>query len=148
MFQRYRKKGSGGLLAAALLFATGGSGLALAADADHDGVDDSTDRCPDTAQLPKIRPGSQYSAVYSEERRSGGPRSYPVDASGCEPDGDGDGVKDSADFCPDDTPETLAFGVAANGCPVQSDGDGTPDYRDRCPGSPIGTPTDPFGCPR
>jgi hypothetical protein len=46
--------------------------------------------------------------------------------NGC-PDTDGDGIKDSADACPD------VFGLAAlNGCP-DTDGDGVADKDDACP---------------
>lgn len=138
---------AGGIIAAACLIWVQATGAALAADNDNDGIDDAIDRCPHTAQVPKAPAGSRYEAVYTDARRSSGPASYPVDETGCEPDSDGDGVKDSADFCPHDRPETLVAGVAANGCPRQSDGDGTPDYRDRCPGTKRGIPADRFGCP-
>lgn len=72
-------------------------------------------------------------------------RSYPVDENGCEPDSDGNGVKDSRDFCPGNKKEELVMGVADNGRPRQSDLDGTPDYRDRCPDTPSGARTDRFG---
>lgn len=120
---------------------------ATRADADHDGVDDRRDRCPGTAQIKRVDPAWQYAVVVSEERLSPTPRSYPVDADGCELDGDGDRVVNSADYCPEDSPAALAAGVAPNGCPTQSDGDGTPDYRDDCPGTPRGVRADNRGCP-
>ncbi|MCA9667162.1 MAG: OmpA family protein [Myxococcales bacterium] len=43
------------------------------------------------------------------------------------PDGDGDGVVDRADRCPDVAART------ADGCPADRDGDTIPDDRDRCP---------------
>lgn len=139
---------SGGAIAAACLIWTQAAGPALAADADNDGVEDSLDKCPHTAQVAKAPIGSRYEAVYTELRRSRAPSSYPVDETGCEPDNDGDGVKNSADFCPDDAREALIAGVAKNGCPRHSDGDGTPDYRDRCPDTPRRVAADRFGCPR
>jgi len=116
-------------------------------DKDHDGVPDYRDRCPNTAQIKKVAPDFKYKAALSEDRYSPEPKSWPVNADGCEPDDDNDGVVNSKDFCPSDTPEMLVAGVAANGCPKQSDGDGTPDYRDKCPGTPFGVKTDKFGCP-
>jgi len=134
-------------IAAAILLSSGAGQTAIAADADNDGVEDTLDECAQTAQVPKAPAGSKYEAVYVEARLSSEQRSYPVDETGCEPDDDGDGVVNSADFCPDDTAATLPAGVAENGCPLQSDGDGTPDYRDRCPGTARGVSADSFGCP-
>lgn len=122
-------------------------GPAMAADTDHDGVPDDRDRCPHTAQIKKVDAGFPYAVALSEARRSSKPQAYPVDAHGCERDGDGDGVKDSADYCPRDTKEALSAGIAPNGCPKHSDGDGTPDYRDKCPGTPRGAKADASGCP-
>ncbi|MEN8118057.1 MAG: OmpA family protein [Bacteroidota bacterium] len=48
-------------------------------------------------------------------------------------DGDGDGVKDRKDECPD-TPPGVA--VDEKGCPIDRDGDGIPDYKDECPDEP------------
>ena len=45
---------------------------------------------------------------------------------GC-PDGDGDGVFDDADACPN----TPAGTVSARGCPLDSDNDGVPDSLER-----------------
>ena len=60
------------------------------------------------------------------------------------PDGDGDGVPDHLDQCPD-TPKGVE--VDAVGCPIDSDGDGVPDYLDKCPGTPKGVEVDATGCP-
>lgn len=120
--------------------------LALERDRDHDGGPDSRDWCPETRQLKKLPADFKFAAAVSPERIEPGVRSYPVDRNGCEPDSDGDGVKDSRDFCPRNEKEELEMGVAANGCPRQSDYDGTPDYRDRCPDTPRGKRTDRFGC--
>ena len=120
--------------------------FALETDQDHDGVPDSRDRCPHTAQLKKLPADFRYAPAVNPERMKPAVRSYPVDEHGCEPDSDGDGVKNSRDYCPDNTEEQLVKGVAANGCPRQSDFDGTPDYRDRCPGTPKGVESDSFGC--
>lgn len=88
-------------------------------DSDGDGVENGSDRCPNT------------------------PAGAKVDAYGCELDSDGDGVKDSRDQCPG-TPRGVA--VDANGCPNDSDGDGVTDDKDKCPGTPAGQPVDAVGC--
>jgi outer membrane protein OmpA-like peptidoglycan-associated protein len=93
-------------------------------DADHDGVYDRYDKCPDT------------------------PLKVKVDKKGCPVDTDGDGVPDYLDKCPD-TPADLAANVDKNGCIADTDGDGVPDYLDKCPGTPkaaIGF-VDAAGCP-
>jgi outer membrane protein OmpA-like peptidoglycan-associated protein len=58
-------------------------------------------------------------------------------------DGDGDGVLDVYDDCPD-TPAGAA--VNEKGCPRDTDEDGVYDGIDRCPGTPFGTRVDEFGC--
>jgi OOP family OmpA-OmpF porin len=126
-----------------LLFA----GKAIGSDGDHDGVPDNKDRCPNSVQVKKVDPSFSYAAAISPARLSKEPQSHPVDNNGCEFDKDGDGVKDSADYCPDDAKEALAAGIAPNGCPKQSDSDGTPDYRDKCPNTPKSVRTDALGCP-
>lgn len=60
-----------------------------------------------------------------------------------DPDSDGDGVKDSADACPN-TPAGRAVG--ANGCELDSDGDGVVDSADKCPGTPAGAKVLANGC--
>ena len=62
-------------------------------------------------------------------------------------DRDHDGVKDSADQCPN-TP--AGERVDASGCPLpkDSDGDGVTDNLDRCPATPAGTAVDATGCPK
>lgn len=74
-----------------------------AKDADHDGVMDKNDRCPDTS------PGSK------------------VDANGCIFDIDKDGLADDQDKCPDQ-----AGTKALSGCP-DKDADGIADASDACP---------------
>jgi OmpA-OmpF porin, OOP family len=89
-------------------------------DADHDGVVDIQDRCPDT------------------------PAGVSVDSHGCPVDSDRDGVPDYLDKCPG-TPAGVK--VDAEGCPLDSDRDGVADYLDKCPGTPAGAPVDGEGCP-
>ena len=119
---------------------------AYAADRDHDGVPDTADRCPDTAQLGKLPADFRYAPAVNPERLKPEPQAYPVDRYGCENDSDRDGVVNSKDYCPEDSQEALAMGIAANGCPKHSDGDGTPDYRDRCPDTPRNVRADQYGC--
>ncbi|RDH88588.1 MAG: hypothetical protein DIZ78_01255 [endosymbiont of Escarpia spicata] len=139
------KKPFGTLLLLAAFVA--GSAGAVEPDSDHDGVADALDRCPNTAQLKKLPADFKYATAVNQERLKPGPRAYPVDAHDCEPDNDGDGIVNSRDYCPEDTPQTLSKGIAPNGCPKHSDFDGTPDYRDNCPNTPRGIKTDALGCP-
>jgi outer membrane protein OmpA-like peptidoglycan-associated protein/opacity protein-like surface antigen len=96
-------------------------GKSITADADHDGVPDRKDKCPDT------------------------PIGARVDASGCPLDSDGDGVWDGIDQCPD-TPHGAT--VDAKGCPNDADNDGVPDGIDQCPNTPAGAVVDARGCPK
>jgi len=93
---------------------------APAADADHDGVSDKRDACPDT------------------------PRGATVDSRGCPADADGDGVLNGIDACPD-TPAGAT--VDARGCPHDQDGDKVFDGIDQCPDTPAGVAVDAKGCP-
>jgi len=90
------------------------------ADADHDGVADRLDRCPNT------------------------PRGAKVDADGCPIDSDHDGVYDGIDECPN-TPRGCT--VDSRGCEKDSDNDGVCDGVDRCPDTPAHTKVDRYGCP-
>jgi hypothetical protein len=77
------------------------------ADADHDGVLNQVDRCPN-------EPG-------------------PVENDGCpDLDSDNDGIIDRLDRCPDRAGVAVAFG-----CPdYDTDGDNVPDRVDKCPTEP------------
>lgn len=119
---------------------------AHAADRDRDGVPDTADRCPGSAQLKKLPADFRFAAAVNPARLSPQPHAYPVDRYGCENDSDGDGVVDSSDYCPQDSAQALTMGIAANGCPKHSDADGTPDYRDRCPDTSADAKTDRYGC--
>lgn len=123
------------------------SAEAMAKDSDADGVADTLDKCPDTAQLKKLPANFKYGVAVDPERLKPEAKAFPVDKHGCELDSDNDGVINSKDYCPDDTSEMLSKGIAANGCPKQSDGDGTPDYRDHCPNTPKGIKVNNQGCP-
>src|SRR5712692_2804519 len=93
---------------------------APAGDADHDGVPDKRDACPDT------------------------PRGATVDSRGCPADADGDGVLNGIDQCPN-TPTGAT--VDAMGCPHDQDGDKVLDGIDQCPDTPAGVAVDAKGCP-
>lgn len=116
-------------------------------DSDNDSIPNWVDQCPETAQLKPVPEDFKYKIAVNPERLSGEPKAWPVKWNGCEPDSDADGVKDSADYCPEDDAEMNSKGVAENGCPKHSDFDGTPDYRDKCPDTQKGVKTDRFGCP-
>lgn len=133
---------------AGMLLFTGAPSANETPDGDHDGVPDTADECPNTAQLNKLPADFKFKQAVNPERLKPGPQAYPVMANGCEPDTDGDGVVNSQDWCPNDTEQAISQGVEVNGCPRQSDGDGTPDFRDECPNTPQGTPTDARGCPK
>ncbi len=121
-------------------------GNVLAMDSDHDGIPNSKDRCPNTAQLKKLPADFKFAAAVNPERLKPDPQAYPVDQYGCEFDTDIDGVVNSKDYCQEDSKEALSMGVAENGCPKHSDGDGVPDYRDRCPNTPAKVKADKYGC--
>ena len=93
-------------------------------DGDHDGVPDSRDRCPDSAEDTD---GFE-------------------DEDGClDADNDRDGLADTADNCPGESEDKDGF-QDEDGCPdPDNDGDGVADAADRCP-LEAGT-SDAGGCP-
>jgi len=95
-------------------------------DDDNDGVDNSSDQCPNTST------------------------GETVDANGCSQsqlDDDNDGVTNDLDNC-SDTPANTT--VDANGCPIvinnDADDDGVIDDNDLCPNTPTGETADANGC--
>ncbi|MCB9550180.1 MAG: OmpA family protein [Myxococcales bacterium] len=68
----------------------------------------------------------------------------------CQADGDGDGIPDAVDACPE-VPEDLDGYEDTDGCPEDqdTDGDGIPDSRDQCPKEPedFDGDADEDGCP-
>lgn len=120
------------------------------ADADHDGVIDAQDRCPDTPAGVQVDANgcpldSDKDGVADYlDKCPGTPAGVQVDTNGCPLDADKDGVADYLDKCPG-TPAGVA--VDSNGCPLDSDGDGVFDYLDKCPGTPKGTKVNTDGCP-
>src|SRR3989442_1493334 len=88
------------------------------------------------------RPPRSTLFPYTTLFRSSGAR---VDAKGCPSDGDGDGVPDGVDQCPN-TPAGAVVDAAV--CPLDGDKDGVPDGLDKCPNTPPGTEVDAVGCTR
>jgi hypothetical protein len=97
-------------------------------DADHDGVPDDVDQCP---ELAEDRDGFQ-------------------DADGCPDwDNDDDGIGDADDRCPNAKEDMDGF-EDADGCPdPDNDKDGIPDQEDACPNEAGERRPDPKtnGCP-
>jgi OOP family OmpA-OmpF porin len=100
-------------------------------DADHDGVSDYRDKCPNTPALiavdkvgcPLDKDGDAVADYLDDCPDIAGTK----ELKGC-PDLDGDGVADKDDLCVD-----LKGLIALSGCPDQ-DSDGIADKDDRCPG--------------
>lgn len=119
-------------------------------DADHDGVLDKRDRCPDTPLGARV--DAEGCPIDSDgdgvpdglDQCASTPRGATVDASGCPKDSDGDGVFDGIDTCAG-TPAGAM--VDAAGCPTDADADGVFDGLDKCPNTPAGATVDSFGCP-
>ena len=129
------------------------------ADADHDGVADKRDACPDTPRGATVDNRGCPADADSDGVLNGidqcpnTPTGATVDATGCPHDQDGDKVFDGIDQCPN-TPAGAA--VDAKGCPLagaapaglpDSDGDGVNDLLDKCPDTPAGATVDTTGCP-
>jgi outer membrane protein OmpA-like peptidoglycan-associated protein len=71
------------------------------------------------------------------------PKGASVNAEGCPSDADGDGIYDGIDQCAD----TLKGAkVDAKGCPLDGDGDGIPDGLDQCPDTAKDVKVDDRGC--
>src|SRR5213078_2273789 len=122
-----------------------------AADADHDGVPDRQDACPDTpvgatTDARGCPSDSDRDGVYDGlDQCPSTPAGASVDAKGCPADADGDGVLDGLDQCPS-TPAGAVVDPA--GCPLDADKDGVPDGLDKCPNTPPGAEVDDVGCQR
>jgi outer membrane protein OmpA-like peptidoglycan-associated protein len=93
----------------------GWNGGFVAEDADHDGIPDKEDNCPNE---PEDKDGFQ-------------------DADGCpDPDNDQDGIPDAVDKCPNQPEDKDGF-QDDDGCPdPDNDKDGIPDLQDKCPNEP------------
>ncbi|MCF6229471.1 MAG: OmpA family protein [Gammaproteobacteria bacterium] len=122
---------------------------AASTDSDNDGIADSSDRCPNTAQNYAV--DANGCALDSDndgvadavDRCSDTPAERIVDQRGCEKDADSDGVTDALDQCPDTAPERT---VDLNGCEKDSDRDGVVDALDACPNTEAGVSVNAKGC--
>lgn len=126
-------------------------------DADHDGVPDAEDACPNSSGVKTTDrstsgcPDADNDGVPDAQDAcpgSSGKRTANLRTSGC-PDADDDGIPDAEDKCPDKKAGAHPD-KAASGCPIQDDdGDGVPDAEDMCPGEGVGAKPDPKrpGCP-
>lgn len=92
---------------------------------------------------PKIADGDGDGVPDDQDRCPNTPRGAKVNANGCELDGDNDGVVDRLDQCPT-TPAGRK--VNAQGCELDGDGDGVVDALDKCPTTPPGRKVNAQGC--
>ena len=134
---------------------------AAVGDADHDGIPDDKDACPNEPGPPNADPKKNGCPLPKDTDGDGIPDD--VDAcptikgvpnadptkNGCPPvaDRDHDGIPDPEDACPDEAgPKN--DDPSLNGCPDR-DGDGVPDKVDACPDVPGVKTTNPKtnGCP-
>jgi outer membrane protein OmpA-like peptidoglycan-associated protein len=92
-----------------------------------------------------ILDGDGDGVLDNKDRCPDTPSGASVDARGCPSDSDGDGVPDGVDRCP-----TTVAGAAVDsrGCSQDTDGDNIPDGLDRCPDTPSGVLVDARGCPK
>ena len=119
-------------------------------DSDRDGVDDSSDACPDTPMGASV--DARGCALDSDrdgvadhaDQCPSTPAGARVDGNGCATDGDDDGVADGLDRCPSTRAGARMDG---DGCALDGDRDGVPDGIDRCPDTAAGSEVDETGCP-
>ncbi len=104
------------------------------ADADHDGVPDSDDKCPSEFGMAPTGCPADTDNDGVLDRDDFCPREAGPAPKGCpiiDPDPDKDGVPVPCDACPTEP------GVKPDGCPIRdTDGDGIPDNLDKCPKEP------------
>lgn len=129
-------------------------------DRDGDGIPDSRDTCPSTAQGTAVDEKGCTIVQDSDGDRvpddsdacPSTPRGVPVNESGCERDTDNDGVPDGEDLCSHTEMDTP---VDRTGCPVNAgqsapaedrDGDGIANNSDTCPDTPAGAVVNANGC--
>jgi OOP family OmpA-OmpF porin len=103
-------------------------------DADHDGIPDASDKCPNDAGVAPDGCPADTDGDGVPDRDDYCPREAGPAPKGCpiiDPDPDKDGVPNPCDACPNEP------GVKPDGCPVRDrDGDGIPDNVDKCPDEP------------
>jgi len=130
----------------------------VAGDADHDGIPDATDRCPNQAE-DKDGFEDGDGCPDPDNDRDGIPDATDKcpneaedkdgfeDGDGCpDADNDQDGVLDSADKCPNEAEDKDGF-EDEDGCPdPDNDKDGLLDAKDKCPNEP--GPPESGGCPK
>ncbi len=118
-------------------------------DSDNDGIADSNDRCPNTAQSVAVDANGcaldsdKDGVADAVDRCANTPAERIVDQYGCEKDGDSDGVTDALDQCPDTAPNRT---VDLNGCEKDSDNDGVVDALDECQNTETGVAVNAKGC--
>ena len=117
-------------------------------DSDGDGVPDTIDNCPNTAN-PDQKDSDGDGVGDACDGCPNDPKKTATGVCGCgvaDTDSDGDGVPDCIDKCPSDSgktdPGTCGCGVAD----TDSDGDGVPDCIDKCPTDPKKTDPGTCGC--
>ncbi|MDB4989627.1 MAG: putative internalin [Myxococcaceae bacterium] len=131
------------------------------ADADHDGIPDSQDDCPERAEdmdgfqdrdgCPELD-NDQDGIADVRDQCSGDPEDLDgiADDDGCpDPDNDHDGVVDAQDQCPNAAEDMDGF-QDDDGCPdLDNDKDSLVDARDQCPLQPedLDGFEDEDGCP-
>jgi len=114
---------------------TNGNGIGDVCDPDLDG-DGVPDKRPDLSPLPASQGGDNCPNIPNADQKI----SFPASANGlgdaCNPDIDGDGVKNQVDDCPyiPDPAQNLASqpGGPPAGCNFDTDGDGVSDSFDNC----------------
>jgi len=92
----------------------------------------------------KVRDGDGDGVGDRKDRCPDTPAGAIVDKTGCPTDADGDGVFDGLDTCAN-TPKGAR--VDAMGCPTDADADGVFDGLDTCANTPKGARVDAMGCP-
>ncbi|GAA0859860.1 hypothetical protein GCM10009114_34970 [Aliiglaciecola litoralis] len=135
-----------------LAYAFGASSAPKApGDADQDGVNDSLDRCPNTAIGARVDSNGCSVDLDGDGVLNGvdqcpnTPKGTRVDATGCNWDKDMDGVANDIDMCPD-TPKGTVVGAKGCSLEIDSDQDGVLDVKDQCADTPLTDRVDAVGC--
>lgn len=119
-------------------------------DSDGDGVLDSEDNCPTTANPDQADSNGNGAGdaceevVVPEQPDEPEPSDPPIETP--EQDSDGDGVPDVSDGCPTDAAKTSAGQCGCGVADTDSDGDGTPNCKDGCPSDAAKTSAGKCGC--